>query len=140
MKDRLMIPAFGQLKLEDVIGRRDLGRLRLATRAEIAELSGEIASGLYHGMLENWRIVAIDLLDGLPEFVFLGSRDNEYWGTSPIRAIDLEAGRACTQSGSIYTLSTAGQGAPPLGHVLHMCFMLHAWGMGRTLAVPEVSY
>ncbi len=140
MNDHLMITAFGQLKLEDVIGRRDLGRLRLATPAEVAGLSGETASGSYRGMLENWRIVAIDLLDGPPEFVFLGTRDNEYWGTSPIRAIDLEACRARTQSGSIYSLSAAGQGAPPFVHVLHMCFMLHTWGMGRALAVPEVSY
>jgi len=140
MKNCLMITALGQLKLEDVIGRHNLGRLRLATSVETAGLSGETASGSYRGMLENWRIVAIDLLDRLPEFVFLGTRDNEDCGTSSIRAIDLEAGRARTQSASIYSLSGGGQGTPPFGHILHMCFLLHAWGIGRTLAVPEVSY
>ena len=44
MKDGLMITTFGQLKLEDVIGRPDLGRHRLAPPDGIAGLSGEIVA------------------------------------------------------------------------------------------------
>jgi hypothetical protein len=128
------------MTLENVIGRRDLGRVRLATPDEITALSGTVDVGRDRGTLRDWRLVAIDLLDRPLEIVLLGSRGDQTWGTSPVRVLDLDAGWAYTRSGSIYTLVEAGQGEPPLAYVLHICFMLHAWGMGPILGVPEVWY
>lgn len=128
------------LTLHDVIGRHDLGQVRLPTPDEITALSGTVDVGRDRGTLRDWRLVAIDLLDRPLEIVLLGSRGDQTWGTSPVRVLDLDAGWAYTRSGSIYTLVEAGQGEPPLAYVLHICFMLHAWGMGPILGVPEVWY
>ncbi|MDX9861896.1 MAG: hypothetical protein RBS99_13380 [Rhodospirillales bacterium] len=136
----LTLQELEHMTLENVIGRRDLGRARLATPAEIAALSGTVGEGPARGILEEWRLVAIDLVHRPPGFMLLASMDGQTWGTSLVRALDLDAGRARTRSGSIYMLVQAGQGEPPLEHVLHFCFMLHAWGVGPILAVPEVWY
>jgi len=136
----LTLQELKHLTLHNVIGRRDLGRVRLPTLDEITALSGTVGEGRDRGTLRDWRLVAIDLLDRPSEIVLLGSRGEQRWGTSPLRALDLGAGQARTRSGSIYTLAEAGQGEPPLEYVLHMCALLRHWGWGKTLKIPEVWY
>jgi len=136
----LTLEQLQHMTLDNVIGRRDLARVRLATPAEIVALSREVGEGLGRGTLRDWRLVAIDVMDRPPEVVFLGTRDNCSWGTSYVRALDLDAGLARTHSGSIYNLTAAGEGEPPVEHVLHLCALLRHWGWGAALDIPEVWY
>lgn len=142
-KVRKMILTLDQLQnltLDDVIGRKDLGRVRLATPEETSKLTGGVGTGPERGTLRDWRLIALDLIDRELEIILIGVNGREYWGTSSVLAADFERGVARTRSGSIYTLVDAGKGEPPISHVLHVCYMLSYWGMGKTLDVPEVFY
>ncbi len=136
----LTLEQLQNLTLDDVVGRRDLARVRLATPEEVSALSGPIGEGRDRGTLSDWRLVAIDARDGPLEVVLLGNLEALNWGTSPVRAVDLDAGQARTRSGSVYHLGEAGEGAPPVDHILHMCVLLRHWGLGAALDIPQVFY
>ena len=136
----LTLEQLRNLTLDDVVGRRDLARVRLATPEEVSALSGPIGEGPNRGTLMDWRLIAIDVQDGPLEVVLLGNLGDLTWGTSIVRAVDFDSGRARTRSGSVYQLGEAGEGEPQLEHVLHMCVLLRHWGLGAALGIPEVFY
>ena len=136
----LTIDGLRDLSLKTIIGRPDLATMRLATASEILALSGNVSRGRNRGLVTNWRLVAIELARRPARVILLGTRHGENYGTSLVQAIDGSARRIRTRSGSIYTLAEAGQGEPPLEHLLHLCHLFHRWGVGQPLEVPRVWY
>ncbi len=128
------------LSLRDVIGRTDLGNTCLASPAEISALEGDPGEGVVRGSICDWRLIAIHIVENPTAVVLLGTCDSQYWGTSPVVALDKKRSRVRTRSGSLYLLEQPGEGEPPLEHILHLCHMLWAWGGGQVLEVPEVFY
>lgn len=128
------------LSLKTIIGRPDLATTRLATASEILALSGDVGRGRNRGVVTNWRMVAIELAGRPARIILLGTRLGENYGTSLVQVIDGPSRRVRTRSGSIYTLAEAGLGEPPLEHLLHLCHLLHRWGVGQPLEVPQVWY
>jgi hypothetical protein len=136
----LTVERLRTLALADIVGRTDLGRLRLPTESEVAALVGDVGNGRNRGTISDWRLIVVEFRRLPLEIIIVGTRDGTNWGTSPVRAFAGDRTRARTRSGSIYRLVEPGTGEPPIEHLLHLCFMLHAWGMGRVLGVPEVWY
>lgn len=136
----LTIEQLQGLALDSVVGRRDLGRVRLATTQEVDALSGNVGDGNDRGVIACWRSVAIDIFGQPLEVILLGENDGILYATSPVRAFDHCYSRSRTRSGSIYHLENPGNGEPPLSHVLHLCHLLHRWRLGPLLDVPEVQY
>ena len=136
----LSLEQLASLTLDDVVGRRDLGRVRLATPEELETLVGETGGGIAKGTIRNWRPIAIETEGKLRGVFIVGARGAENYGTSVIVAIEKDMGRVKTNSGSLYELEEAGEGEPPHSHVLHICAVLTHWGAGRILDVPEVFY
>lgn len=129
--------------LYDII-RQDRERylLAMAMDEDLALLAGEADGGPIRDTLDDWRVVLLrDAQHGQAAAFLVGEsqRRGGRWGTSPILAIDLGRGRARTQN-SIYGLGRRGIGEPPLKHLLHVCALLHGWGIGDPLGVPHVSY
>jgi len=89
---------------------------------------------------QDWRKIALDVTGQPITPVLLGNRGRENYGTSPIVKIDRADGKVRTRSRSIYTLAEAGEGDPPVEHVLHRCALLLHWGCGPALNLLEVSY
>ncbi len=140
MMRTLSLEQLENLTLDDVVGRRDLGRVRLATPEELETLVGETGGGIAKGTIRNWRPIAVETEGKLHGIFIVGSRGPENYGTSVIVAVDKDRRRVKTNSGSLYELEEAGEGNPPHEHILHVCALLNHWGAGRILDVPEVFY
>lgn len=126
------------LGLEDVSGRPDLCRIRMASQAEIDALAGPAGDGIDRGVVTDWRFIALETKTPLVVVVLIGNRGRENYGTSPVVVIDQPGAKVRTRSGSIYNLALPGEGEPPLEHVLHVCSLLNKWGLGAVLDLPEV--
>lgn len=61
--------------------------------------------------------------------------------TSTLTGVDLNAGSVTTKSGSVYRLfGPAGEGEPGMLHLMHVCAVLHKWGIGAGFGVPAFYY
>ena len=132
--------------LDQVITRRrDCCALRLSRDDELVGLARNVRAADRDATdrLTDWRIVCFERtpeLGGISH-ILLGEAQqaDAVWATSPIVGLDLIQGWAVTTSGSLYRLrGKRAPGEPPLPHVLHMCRMLHLWGLGQRLGVLTV--
>lgn len=131
--------------LDEIVTRnRDRWQIGLATAAEIAALAGAVraAPGEKKDILADWRLIAIrDRHTGEAMFILLAdaARAGTNWSTSLVMAVDFKRRLARTRN-SVYALGAHGEGEPPLIHRLHLCAMLHAWGVGAVFGAPEIFY
>ncbi|NYZ14811.1 hypothetical protein HL658_19870 [Azospirillum sp. RWY-5-1] len=127
--------------LADIVRRPGFGCCRLPTEDEVAALRGDPDDdGRHKATLDRWRIVSLDLRAGGASLhhVLVGADGPVRWATSVI--VVLGAGAARTRNGSLYRLlGSCGEGEPPEEDLIYLCLMLHKWGIGRTLGVPEWS-
>jgi len=130
--------------LDDIVrAHRDQARLRLAGGEEIMELYCEIRPGQVKDRLEDWRFIALQLLEaGEVQVMLLGNKasDGQARITSLVRQVDLDRQLVVTQSGSLYQLGKPGKGEPPFEHLILVCAAFHNWGFGHYLGVPCFFY
>lgn len=126
--------------LDDIIRlHRDEVELRLTSEEEIMALYDSIEPAQPLEIMDEWRFITLHVIPiGESQVMLMGyRRSNEYFRvTSIVRQIDLDRGFVITNSGSLYQLGTAGQGEPPLDHLMGICVVLHKWGFGMRLGVP----
>lgn len=125
-----------------VTRNRDACEIGLATAAEIDALRGDIdaPAGVEKDVLTDWRCIAFHLRQGrTTRLVVLGEamRQSVILCSSEIQVVSRDQTRVITRN-SIYRLAQAGEGEPPLPHLLQLCATLRGWGLGRILGVLEV--
>lgn len=149
MEDQLAaaIDALIPKSLDDIIrANRDRMSLHLANADEIAPLTTTISTNHpAKAEIDDWRLIAATLVTGQGEHITplyqLGNNGRLNWMTSVITGIDLPAGLVTTKSGSIYRLvGEPGEGEPCMQHLLHVCAVLHEWGVGRSFGLPHIFY
>jgi hypothetical protein len=129
--------------LDGIVTRnRGACELGLATKAEIDMLRGDIdaPAGTEKDLLMDWRFVAFRFRQRrTTSLVLLGEavRQRGLICTSEIQVVGFNELRVRTRN-SIYALTRAGEGEPPLPHLLQLCATLRQWGLGGILGVIEV--
>jgi hypothetical protein len=141
MKDPFELPIPTTL---DAIVTRNRGtcEIGLASDAEIEALRGDIDApvGAEKDLLTDWRFVAFRFRQRrTTRLILLGEaiRQAVILCTSELQVISCNGPRVRTRN-SIYALARAGEGEPPVPHLLQFCATLRGWGLGRILGVIEV--
>lgn len=132
--------------LDDIIrANRDKCSLSLSTKEELAELPSIVEMMAdqkpVHARLNGWYFICLKENGAMLHFLtgFHEAQDC-VWATSVIVALDQVHGLALTKSGNIYQLVAKGEGDPSQVILLHICFQLHNWGVGKMLGVPRIFY
>jgi hypothetical protein len=125
-----------------VMRNRDACEISLATEAEIEALRGDVDArvGAEKDLVTDWRFVAFRFRQRrMASLVLLGEamRQDVILCSSEIQIVSRNVTRVRTRN-AIYALARAGEGEPPLPHLLQFCATLHRWGLGRILGVLEV--
>jgi len=128
--------------LDAIVRRnRDTCEIGLAIPTEIDALRGDIDApfGTEKDVLTDWRFIAFRIRERRTALVLLGDakRQGFILSTSEVQVVSRDGSRVRTRN-SIYALARAGEGEPPLPHLLQLCATLHAWGLGRFLGVLDV--
>ena len=132
--------------LDDIIrARRDEMALRMSTAEELAELPSMVSmfdnQKQVKATINEWRIVCLDRnVDG-KNYMLTGidARTGNVWATSIIKSVDIESHFVLTRN-SLYRLGTMGEGEPTFHTILHLCHILHKWGLGARFGVPYIFY
>lgn len=132
--------------LDDIIRlRREEVSLRMSTAEDLAELPPMVSmldkQKQVKATVNEWRIVCLDQGAVGKGLVLTGidARTENVWGTSLIKSADIENHFVLT-SNSLYRLGTKGEGEPTFHTLLHLCYMLHKWGVGARFGVPHVFH
>lgn len=131
-------------KLDEIITkRREEARLYLTTNSELQGLQKPISPmAPVKDEIDDWRFVTFDTKSGGAQVTLLGHAKSRGipWITSQVFAIDFGEGLVMTENSYYLLVGTQGVGEPPPPHLLHVCFALHYWGLGKRLGVLEVFY
>jgi hypothetical protein len=123
------------LTLDGLIRRhRDRARIRVATDAEIAELTTAFTDpGWEKDIIDDWRFITLQVGDQwLLRLLGISRAITPPLITSQVKAIDLATKLVRTNSGSIYPLGARGDGEPPLDQILHVAYGI--WMMSPSAA------
>jgi len=128
--------------LDAIVNRnRALCEIGLATPSEIDGLRGDIdaPAGAEKDVLTDWRFIAFRIRQHQTALVLLGDAERQslILCTSEVQVASRDGARVRTRN-SIYALARAGEGEPPVQHLLQLCATLHEWGLGRILGALEV--
>jgi len=131
--------------LDDIIrANRDQCSLSLFTDVGMATFVPMVVSiqeqKPVRGIVDEWRIICLQVLDKKLFFLtgILRERRTCYM-TSDILSVDLENNLVLTKN-SLYAIGSKGEGEPDFHGLLHICAVLHAWGMGPSLGAPHIFY
>jgi len=131
------------LTLDQVIVRKDLADVRLATPSEIETLRGEPGEGVIRGTIRDWHVIAIENLGCFTSAFILGvNADNGHgYHTSTIVALDEGRGLVRTLN-SLYALENRAEGDVPTPLCWVVCAALHTQDAtsGHLLGIPEISF
>lgn len=129
-----------ELKLEDIIKRKELVDIRLATDAEIEVLQGDILDGRIKGTIRQWHIVAVDWRGSFKSAAVLGylAGTGQPYHTSEIAALNEGCSLVQTRN-SLYGLGDPATGAVPLDLVWTACAMFHPEAQ-RILGIPAITF
>lgn len=125
--------------------RRDELSLRMSTAEDIAELPSMVSlfdnPKQVKATVNEWRIICLDQNIVGKSYMLTGidASTGNVWATSLIKSVDLENNLVLTGN-SLYRLGTKGEGEPTLNVLLHLCYMLHKWGLGTRFGVPPIFY
>jgi DNA-binding Xre family transcriptional regulator len=131
--------------LDEIIReRRDECSLRLSTNEDIATLRPMVTilnnAKQIRATISEWRIICLTLPSGKSHILTgINESTNDVWATSALKSIDFENNLVLTDN-SIYRLGSKGEGEPHLSILLHICYILHLWGLGERLGVPQIFY
>jgi hypothetical protein len=131
------------LTLEQVVARKDLADVRLATPSEIETLRGDPGEGVIRGTIRDWHVVAIENLRHFTSAFILGvnAANGHGYHTSTIVALDEGCGLVRTLN-SLYILESRAEGDVPTPLVWLVCAAFHAQdsASGHLLGIPEISF
>lgn len=128
--------------LDALVSRnREAVRIRLAAAEDIDALH-ELLDTRWpvKGGLDAWRIITAEVGPNRHSFL-VGTNESTPWMTSALTGLDLDAGLAMTQTGSIYCLlGEMAEGEPPQVELLCICATLNHWGLGPELGLPAIFF
>lgn len=125
--------------LDDIIKiNRDKLQLYLSTADELATLQCDIATRPVKAKISEWSFITLNFSEAKKKAIVLaGSNIDQHctWMTSAVTGIN--DNRVKTHAGSLYEL--VGKSTTDVD-LLHMCAMLHRWGMGPLFGVTYIFY
>lgn len=125
-----MIPT----SLDDVVKRKEIMELHLATEDDLATLRSGVPAGVPKRILRDWYVIKMmDVQQGKCfALVLFGTPalKNGSWNTSALVARD--GNRFLTESGAIYEVAGPPSSEPDL---LYICGWLNFVGFGKALGV-----
>lgn len=131
------------LTLDQVVLRKDLADVRLATPEEIGSLYGDPGEGGLRGTIRDWHVIAIENFGRITSAFILGvNADNGHgYHTSAIVALDEGRGLVRTLN-SLYGLESRADGDVPTSLVWVVCAAFHAQdaASGHLLGIPDISF
>jgi len=131
------------LTLDQVVLRKDLADVRLATPEEIRSLYGDPGEGGLRGTIRDWHVIAIENLGRFTSAFILGvNADNGHrYHTSTVVALDEGCGLVRTLN-SLYVLESRAEGDVPTPLVWVVCAALHEQNAasGHLLGIPEIFF
>ena len=134
------LPELFKMQLHDVVKRKDLVDIRLATEAEIGTLRGDILDSRIKGTIHRWHIVAIESRGSFTSAAVLGFYDHARrpFHTSEIVALDEKRGLVRTLN-SVYHLKERAEGDVPIDLVWTACAMFSPTAQG-ILGIPAITF
>lgn len=131
------------LTLEQVVLRKDLADIRVATPGEIEALGGDPGEGVIRGTITNWHVIAIENHGRFNSAFVLGvnAANGHSYHTSSIVALDMERGLVRTLN-SLYSLENQTEGDVPTPLVWFVCaaFYPQDAASGHMLGIPEIFF
>ena len=132
-------------RLEDIVRRnRHRFEVGLATAEEIADVTGRVAvAGREKGSIADWRIVALRHRPMKIITLHILGRFERWpaWFTSYVVALSVDRAHVRTKN-SLYQLGRAANGEPEIVQLVHVAYVLKAWGLNDhyDLGVVDVFY
>lgn len=131
--------------LDEILKKhRDECSIRLSSEADFENLEPMVASMSVQkpirATINEWRIICV--LDKDRKYLFLTGTlkaNGHPYMTSDIVSVDLANNLVLTKN-SLYQLGGKGDGEPRFHILMHICAMLHSWGVGEYYDVPHVFY
>jgi len=131
------------LTLDQVVLRKDLADVRLATPEEIGSLHGDPGEGVIRGTITDWHVIAVENSRRFTSAFILGinSATGHGYHTSMIVVLDEGRGLARTLN-SLYVLENRSEGDVPTALVWVVCAAFHAQDTtsGHLLGIPEIFF
>lgn len=133
------------LSIDSLITKqRDHYALRLADAVDIADLKNHsVGDGVVKQELTEWFLFVFSNVPAGHDLIILAGTsadDGTEWCTSPVVAINLEAGYVRTRSGSLYKISGPATSKPSLRQLMHISGTFAFWGIADYLGMPAVFY
>jgi len=131
MSDSPGAPRGGSIALAGLIREnRHIIELRLATAAELTELTGEVEIvGRVKGFLRGWHVIAIDdHLRCATSLHVVGTYEMRSWITSDLLVLSPDRSLARTRN-STYGLGLAAETDLSAAHLVTIAGALKAWGL-----------
>ena len=134
------LPELFNMRLQDVIKRKDLVDIRLATDAEMDSLRGEIPEARIKGTIRQWHLVAVESRGRFTSATVLGyyDRTRRPYHTSEVAALDEARGLVRTLN-SVYHLEERAEGDVPIDLVWTACAMFSPTAQ-RILGIPAITF
>lgn len=131
------------LTLDQVVVRKDLADIRVATPGEIDTLRGDPGEGVIRGTITSWHVIAIETFGRFSSAFILGvnAANGHGYHTSSIVTFDEERGLVRTLN-SLYCLENPAEGAVPTPLVWFVCaaFREQDAAIGHLLGIPEIFF
>jgi hypothetical protein len=125
--------------LDDIIKvNRDRLQLYLSTTEELEALRCETPSKPVKATISAWSFITLNYSEVKKKAIVLAGFNQDQhctWMTSAVTGID--GNRVTTYSGSLYEF--VGDSTTDVD-LLHVCAMLHRWGIGPLFGVTHIFY
>lgn len=131
------------LTLDQVVIRKDLADIRLATPREIETLRGDPGEGAIRGTISSWHVIAIENYGRFSSAFILGANASTGHGFHTSKIVALDEGRGLVRTlNSLYVLENQATGEVPTTLVWFVCAAFHKLdaASGHPLGIPEIFF